>query len=277
MINTIETPSEKNETTENFPVEKLLEAKYRAPVMAYYHFARTADDISDDASLLSGEKIKRLNLMDKALMDHTDMSIDCVVTLRNSLKETGVTPQHARDLLVAFKQDATKTRYNNWEELIDYCRYSANPVGRYLLDLHGEDKSAWPANDALCTVLQIVNHLQDCADDYKDVDRIYIPLDMFKAFNAEVSELSAPSASKELRACIDAMLDHIDPLMEEALTFTGQVKNRRLRIDVAVINNIAVDLITLLRKKDPLSESVKLNKMQKISALARGTLAALFL
>lgn len=277
MHPTIETPSGKNENTENFPVAKLVAKKYQKHVVAFYLFARAADDISDNPKLSPDDKIARLDKFGEALVDKNDNSVESVIPLRDSLKETDVTPQHALDLLVAFKRDVTKLRYNNWEELLDYCRYSASPVGRYLLDLHGEDKSTWPANDAMCSILQITNHLQDCADDYRELDRVYIPLDTFKAHGAQIQELAAPKSSKELRACMDEVIIKMAPMMTEALTFTNQVNDTRLRIDVAVINNVALKLIQVLSKNDPLCDNVKLSKLQKISCLVQGTGRALFL
>lgn len=273
----IEAPSGKNETTENFPVAQLVERKYRKHVEAYYVFARAADDISDSPDLTPEEKVERLDQFGQALLDENDNSIKSVIPLRESLKITGVTPKHALDLLIAFKQDSSKLRYENWEELIEYCEYSANPVGRYLLDLHGEEKLSWPANDALCTVLQIINHVQDCADDLKELNRLYIPQDIMREYGTNDKELLADKATPELRACLDAVLERMEPLIEEALTFTPQVKNRMLRIDVAVINNVALKLTEVLKERDPLSQNVKLNKLQKISALVRGAGTALFL
>ena len=75
----------------------------------------------------------------------------------------------------------TKLRYRDWDDLIDYCRYSAMPVGRFVLDVHGESRDTWPANDALCAALQVINHLQDCAKDYRELNRVYIPEDALLA------------------------------------------------------------------------------------------------
>src|SRR5262249_58333906 len=83
-----------------------------------------------------------------------------------------VSPRHAQDLLTAFRMDATKLRYRDWDDLIHYCSYSAMPVGRFVLDVHGESRSTWPANDALCAALQIINHVQDCGKDYASLDRV---------------------------------------------------------------------------------------------------------
>lgn len=274
-MNSIETPSGKNEETENFPVTKLVSAKYKPHVAAFYVFARAADDISDDPLLPAEDKIARLDRFDSALMDESDLSVESVLPLRQSLKETGVTQQHARDLLIAFKRDATKLRYDNWAELLDYCRYSASPVGRYLLDLHGEAKTAWPANDALCTVLQIINHIQDCGDDYRELDRVYIPLDMMERFGASPTDLSNEELTPAMRKTLDAMLDEMEPLLQLALTFPAQIRDLRLKIDTAVICEVARSLMHILRTRDPLRDDVKLSKMQKIGLLAKGTLKAI--
>ncbi len=101
----------------------------------------------------------------------------------------GCRPRHAQDLLHAFRQDVTKLRYANWDELIDYCSRSAMPVGRFVLDVHGESRDTWPASDALCAALQIINHLQDCAADYRTLDRVYIPLDALAARGIGVEAL----------------------------------------------------------------------------------------
>ncbi len=275
MTTSLETPSGKTDSTENFPVAHLISKPYRKHVEAFYIFARAADDISDNPQLSAEEKIARLDRFDTALMDPADDKIASVIPLRESLKETGVTPEHARDLLKAFKQDATKLRYETWDELLDYCRYSASPVGRYLLDLHGETREAWPANDALCSVLQIINHLQDCADDYIEMDRVYIPRDILHACGGHYDDLGLEMASPGLRAAMITMLDHMEPMMQLAQTFPPQVRDFRLRMDTAVINALAVKMINRLRYRDPLCDYVKLNKAQKLCALIQGLITAI--
>ncbi len=124
------------------------------------------------------------------------------VKLRGVLEAQRLTPRHAQDLLDAFRQDATKQRYANWDDLIDYCSRSAMPVGRFVLDVHGESKATWPANDALCAALQIINHLQDCGSDYQRLNRIYIPLDAMAAAGVSVDMLARNRASPALRECL---------------------------------------------------------------------------
>ncbi len=109
-------------------------------------------------------------------------------------------PRHALDLLDAFRIDARKTRYADWSELMHYCSLSAMPVGRFVLDVHGESPQAtWPTSDSICAALQVINHLQDCADDYRNLDRVYLPLDTLEQYGARVEDLGAAAASPALK------------------------------------------------------------------------------
>ncbi len=271
----VETPSGKNETTENFPVGSwLLPAELRPHIAKFYRFARAIDDIADNPELTAKTKIDRLNAMDDAVCGATTYGqpgYETASELHDSLKETGITTRHCSDLVDAFRQDALKNRYDDWDDLIGYCMRSAAPVGRYLLDLHGEDRSGYPYSDALCNALQVINHLQDCKDDYLEMDRVYLPNVWLKQHDTGVSALSAAKASWQLRAVIDTCLDASAELMKTANQLPGRLKNRRLAMESAVIVNIANKLIAELRARDPLAERVKLSKGQ----LARGTLSGI--
>src|SRR5262249_14147029 len=159
-------------------------------------------------------------------------------------------PQHAQDLLKAFRQDATKLRYANWEELVDYCRYSAMPVGRYVLDVHGERQSTWPANDALCAALQIINHIQDCAKDYRDLDRVYLPLDVLASHGVGVEALAVPRASDALKANLRDLAGRTALLLDEGRPFAGMIEDTRLAMEVAAIQALAERLIEVLLTRD---------------------------
>ena len=174
---TAETPSGKGAKDENFPVGSFLLSKAVRPhVAAFYAFARAIDDVADNPEIAPQAKVDRLDGFDKALMGlNDDPAFEKAHIIRSSLIYTGVPIQHCRDLISAFKQDAVKSRYDNWDDLIDYCDRSAAPVGRYLLDLHGVSKDLYPASDALCNALQVINHLQDCQEDYREMDRVYLP------------------------------------------------------------------------------------------------------
>jgi hydroxysqualene synthase len=165
MTGAAELRSGKGHKDENFPVASILiKAKHRAPILAFYEFVRTADDIADHPALSPGEKLVHLDALEAGLLGRIEGEA-VAQRLRTALKDRQLSTRHAQDLLTAFRMDVTKLRYRTWDELIEYCRYSAMPVGRFVLDVHGEPDSTWPANDALCAALQINNHIQDCHAD----------------------------------------------------------------------------------------------------------------
>lgn len=263
----VEAWSGKDRGDENFPVGSILIApRLRAHVHAYYAFARNGDDIADSPALSPANKIGRLDAMEAVLAGEREKGSPSARRLRDSFAASGVPDIHARELLVAFRRDAIKSRYATWAELLDYCRYSAAPVGRFLLDLHGEDHATWPAADALCAALQILNHLQDCARDLRDLDRCYIPQDWLKQEGLGTDDLARPETVPALRAVFDRMLDETDQLNALAATLPAQVKNRRMRIECAMIVNLARRLATRLRHGDPLAHRVKLSKRDAATA-----------
>ena len=268
---TVEAPSGKGRGDENFPVGSwLIRRDLRAHVHAFYRFARNADDIADSPVLSADEKIRRLDRM-AAILDGDPGRPDATRrprAMRASLAATGVTAQHCHDILHAFRQDAVKLRYRDWDDLMDYCRYSAAPVGRQLLDLHGEGRHTWPASDALCSALQVLNHLQDCADDYRNLDRVYVPLSDLAAEGCTVEALAAPAPSPALRRVLDRLLDKTEALIATASGLPPGVAARGLRWESAVIVALAGRLARRLRHGDPLAGRV---------ALSTGDFAAAFL
>jgi squalene synthase HpnC len=257
----IATPSGKHAGNENFPVgSALIRADLRPHVHAFYRFARMADDIADNPALEPEDKIRRLTMMQDVLLDKSREDIPAGAALRRSLEATCVSPKHSCDLLTAFKMDATKQRYADWGELMTYCRYSASPVGRYLLDLHGEDPAGWFASDALCNALQVINHLQDVQVDFLEMDRVYAPLDHLSACGADVGHLRGKIASPSLRKSLDRLLDETDKLMIDARQLPDVLKDFRLRAESATIVRLAERMIAELRKRDPLAERVKPSK-----------------
>lgn len=258
-----EAPSGKAAADENFPVGSwLLPAGLRPAIAAFYAFARAADDIADSPVLAQGEKLARLDAFGQALEDAPGYGDGYakVHALREALISAEQSPKHALDLLAAFKQDATKSRYQSWAELMGYCALSANPVGRFLLDLHGENPAGYRASDALCSALQILNHLQDCSDDFEALERVYIPADLLAGAGTTVEALRAPRLGPELRSVIDTMLDGVDKLMSEARTLPAQLKSRRLAMESAIIIRLAGKLSARLRRGDPLAERVALTR-----------------
>ena len=263
----VEAWSGKDRGDENFPVGSFLIARTLRPhVHAYYNFARNADDIADSDQLSPEEKIARLKVMEAVLVGESEELSPAAAALRKSLAVSGVPAIHARELLVAFRQDAVKSRYESWAELMDYCRYSAAPVGRYVLDLHGEDRATWPASDALCAALQVLNHLQDSSRDLRGLDRCYLPQDWLHKNESSTDDLARPITSAGLRAVFDEMLAATEKLNAQAAALPDLVRSRRLRMETAVIAALARRLTARLRKNDPLAMRVKLTKVDFVLA-----------
>jgi squalene synthase HpnC len=252
--------SGKGHRDENFPVaSRLISPRHRSIILAFYEFVRIADDIADHPSLGQGEKLAHLDDLDAALTGKRD-DIPEAVALRSALRERNLSPRHAQDLLTAFRTDVTKIRYRDWDDLMNYCTYSAMPVGRFVLDVHGEDRAIWPANDALCAALQIINHLQDCKKDYLALDRVYVPLDALAAAGASVEELGRERSSEPLRECLRGLAARTGQLLDRSASFSAGIHDFRLALEVAVIRALARRLVTILKERDPLDERVHLGK-----------------
>ena len=257
----VEVWSGKDRGDENFPVGSILiDRKLRPHVHAYYAFARNADDIADSPTLRPADKIARLNVMEAVLTGQRDTGSPSAERLRTSLAQTKVPRVHATDLLIAFRADATKSRYATIDELYHYCRYSAVPVGRYLIDLHKESHECYAASDALCVSLQVLNHLQDCAKDLAQLDRCYLPQALLDHFGASVEDLRRPKETPGLRRVFVTLLDRIDRLNQAAAELPQITRNRRLRLESAVILRLARRLGRRLAQNDPLATRVKLSK-----------------
>jgi squalene synthase HpnC len=218
--------SGKGHRDENFPVASfLIHPRYRDTILAFYRFARAADDVADNATANADVKLILLDEMRRTLRGEADTAAEAG-RLRAIIAKRGLDAQHGLDLLDAFSLDVTKLRYRDWDDLMDYCRLSAMPVGRFVLDVHGESRATWPASDALCAALQVINHLQDCGEDYRNLDRVYIPLDRFAAAGIGVEALDAPRSSEALRAVIVRLAKETSTLLAQAKPFAGQIRDR---------------------------------------------------
>ncbi len=265
----VESWSGKDRGDENFPVGSVLVSRRLRPhVHAFYAFARNADDIADSAVLAADDKLMRLDVMAAVLSGERPQGSPSGAGLRASLAATGVSARHAGDLLDAFRQDAAKTRYASWDELSDYCRLSAMPVGRHVLDLHHEAHDTWPASDALCAALQVLNHLQDGSKDLAALDRCYLPQDMLEAAGSGVEELRGAAATPGLRQVFDQLLDRCDALNAEAAELPRRVRDRRLRLETAVISGLSHRLAARLRRGDPVATRVKLTRADAALSVA---------
>lgn len=254
--------SGKGHRDENFPVASFLIApRHRPAVLAFYNFVRVADDVADHATAPAEEKLRLLDTMRASLVGENDLSPQGVV-LRETLRQRRLRDVHALDLLEAFRRDVTKTRYADWDDIMDYCRYSAMPVGRFMLEVHGETEATWPANDALCAALQLINHLQDCGKDFRTLDRVYLPADTLAGAGARVEDLAAAHATPQLRAAIADLAARTMALLDISERFAGEIVDFRLGLDVAIIQRLARDLTRRLLAADPLSDRVHHGKAE---------------
>jgi squalene synthase HpnC len=266
--------SGKSAGDENFPVgSMLIAAQHRPAIMAFYDYARTADDIADHETLPSDEKLERLEALRASLVGEDDAE-PVAVALRQVLAERGLPAAHALDLLVAFRQDAVTARYATWNTLLTYCRYSAAPVGRMVLEIHGEAPDTWAASDALCAALQVINHLQDCGEDYRQLNRVYLPFAELRYAGVHVEALAEARASPALRAVIVALAQRTAELLRRSRPLADQVRDRRLRLEIAVIQRLAEDLTRRLIVRDPLSERVHHHKLELVGIAGSALLRA---
>jgi hydroxysqualene synthase len=270
MTTAAELRSGKTHRDENFPVASwIIHPRHRQLILAFYNFVRTADDIADHAELAADEKLRYLDLLEAELLGGGDSQKEAV-NLRRALAERAMSPRHAQDVLVAFRMDVNKLRYENWDEVIHYCRYSAMPVGRFMLDVHGESTSTWAASDALCAGLQINNHLQDCAKDFHDLNRVYLPRDALAASGATVEMLGGAASPPSMLQCLQALAARNETLLEESKSLGAEVRDFRLALEVSVIQAYADRIVRMLKVRDPLRERVHLSPLELLGLSVAG-------
>jgi squalene synthase HpnC len=263
MSQTSAARSGKSHRDENFPVASwFIRARHRAPILAFYRFVRAADDVADHPGLEPAEKLAVLDDLGAALTGRGTPDPEAE-PLKAALAERGLSARHALDLLDAFRMDAEKKRYTDWSDLMHYCSLSAMPVGRYVLDVHGESpQRTWAASDSICAALQVINHLQDCAADYRNLDRVYLPLDRLAAHGAKVGELAAPKASAALKMTIAELAEKCLGLLRDGVALPNLVTDTRLSLETAAIHGLALSLAEDLKNRDPLIEKVHHGKLR---------------
>jgi squalene synthase HpnC len=262
MTTASELRSGKGHRDENFPVASwIIHPRHRALILAFYNFVRTADDIADHATLAASDKLAYIDRLEAELLGKGDSQLEAV-NLQRALAQRSMPPRHALDVLIAFRMDVSKLRYENWDEVIHYCRYSAMPVGRFMLDVHGESTSTWAASDALCAGLQINNHLQDCGKDFRDLNRVYLPRDALEASGASVEALGLEKAPASLLQCLHSLAARTQTLLDESKSLSAEVRDFRLGVEISVIQSFADRIVRLLKVRDPLSERVHLSPVE---------------
>jgi len=218
---------------ENFPVGLFVPRARRPYVYALYTFARAADDFADE-EVYEGVRQEKLDqwqaLVEAAYRGEAEGPI--FVALAETVRRLGIPKQLLLDLLSAFRQDTVKDRYASWDELLDYCRRSANPVGRLVLHVFEErDPALPPLADAICTGLQLANHWQDAAIDYARRGRVYIPEELLRRHGVSSFDFSSQRVSDGWRGLMAELIDRTRALFEAGRPLCDQV-GRELRFEM---------------------------------------------
>jgi hydroxysqualene synthase len=249
----------------------MFPARLRPSVRAFGRFVRVADEITDSPLLSREEKASQLDAME-AVLDGDDggelpeEARNVCVNARESLRETGVSPTHAHHILQAFRRDVTGGRIQSWNDLLVYCQFAAAPIGRYLLELVGEDVSVCgPSADALCAALRILKRLRDCKHPSSIYSRLCIPEQFMRDAFITTFHLEAPSAKGQTRAVIDRVLDGADRLLREAEPLPRLIKSRALGTHTAIVLCRARKLARRFREQDPFNERVGLSRRERLS------------
>lgn len=259
----------KTQEQENFPVaSRLFRSDLRDVITLYYNFARTCDDIADSKNLSRKDKISKLRDTENSLFNKGKNKQ--AKALRELFIKEKLDFSLATDLLIAFKRDAENTHYKTWAQLLDYCKYSAEPVGRFMLAIHDENPSTYLPAAALCAVLQLTNHIQDLHDDVCILNRIYLPDELLKKHRVSKKSLYASKSTKSLQNLINDVLNRSTALLKDARVLPSIVKNKRLKLYLCITLSLTDILLNKLYNNDVLMYKVKLSKVDWIKAFIIG-------
>jgi phytoene/squalene synthetase len=236
----------------------------RPHVRALGRFVRLADGVADDAFTAAETRLGRLTLLERALREEIDPDWSeearaIVRDMRASLRATGVSAAHPRHMVEAFRRDLATGATATWNDLMVYCQFAAAPIGRFLLELVGEDiDRCGRSSDALCAALRILRQLRDCEDPAAQFARLCIPEGFLEDAMITRQHLRAPQAKGQIRAVIDRVLDGVENLLEDARPLPGLVRSRGLRVHIHIVLCRAHKLVGRFRARDPLQERVGL-------------------
>ena len=266
--------SGKSYSDENFPVASfLMTKKIRSIVRVFYFFARMADDIADHQKLSSNQKKKILLFFDNAISKSKKTNNKVLDKMIAKFKELPSGKKYSRNLLKAFMMDASNKKYKNWNDLLYYCKFSANPVGRFVIDAVNERKNIekiYEASDSLCTALQIINHIQDCKKDFKELNRVYIPESFFKKYSLDKKTLRKSKSIENFERLKIEIVDNVLVSLRKTKLGLREIQSWRLRKETLIILNIAKRLCNLLKINDPLEKQIKLSRIDFIFCFFKG-------
>ncbi|WP_455209260.1 squalene synthase HpnC [Kaarinaea lacus] len=237
---------------ENFPVASLLLPRtLRQPIAVIYAFARTADDFADEGKFTESQRLEKLNNYTQQLdaLDHSQPTDPVFIALQDVIKQHQLPVQLFHDLLIAFKQDVTKKRYDNFADVMDYCRHSANPVGRLLLHLI---KQATPENlqqsDAICSALQLINFLQDIHQDYDENNRIYFAEDEMQQCGVNETMIKQQHTTDAMRALVKQQIRRAKSMMISGAPLGRRIPGR-FGLQLRMMINGGLQILKLLENQ----------------------------
>ena len=261
---------------EQFPVKQLVPASLRPLVDTYYQAAREADDIADNPCLQQDEKLRRLTAVREAFLQPSAADDRPEIRrLRKLFVAENLDASLFLDLLTAFERDAASRPVRIWEELMDYCRYSAAPVGRFILAVHDEAPSAVLPAEQLCIVLQMINHLGDIKQDLSRLGRCYIPQDMMQKYGVRPSDFGLNYTSSAVRELLDEMLSRTGAMLKEAALLPALIRNFRLRFNICVILSLTNSMLQKYKRADFLQNPPRPNMTDRLKAFCLGMIKAL--
>jgi len=258
---------------ENFHVASwFLPKKLRPHFHAIYAYCRVSDDLGDEV----GNREQSL-----ALLEQWREELDACyvgearhpvfVALAETIRICQIPKAPFADLLTAFIQDQTVTRFRNMEEVLNYCKYSANPVGRLVLYACGySDPERFRLSDATCTALQLANFWQDVASDFRQRDRIYIPQDAMRQFGVSEATIATGQSTPEFRALLKAQVAYARSLFEAGLPLIAMVDND-LALDLDLFSRGGLEILRAIEQRnyDVLSARPAISKPRKIALALR--------
>ncbi len=253
---------------ENFPVaSRLLPAHLRNPVAAIYAFARTADDIADEGDASRAQRLTRLAEMKTALEaieSGTPPESPLFQALADSIARHALPLGLFHDLLSAFRQDVEKSRYAGFPEVMDYCRRSANPVGRLILHLFRQASQRNLAlSDGICSALQLINFLQDVHQDFRENRRIYLPLDEMQRFGVTEDDIGQRRNSPQLRQLMYFQIGRAAKLLRSGSPLGGTLGGR-LGLEIRAIILGGARILEKLHQQEDMFSRPRLNTLDRL-------------
>jgi squalene synthase HpnC len=237
---------------ENFPVVSFLVPKeLRKHVAIIYWFARTADDIADEGEVSEFDRILNLEHFQNRLTEliNGNAGDDYELALAATIKGRALTTDLFYDLLTAFKQDITKKRYTDFDDLLKYCKNSANPVGRLILELNNiREQEAFLLSDKICTALQLTNFLQDSIIDYEK-GRIYLPCDEMEQFAVDHKIFELKQNNPNLQRLIKLNVDRIERMFIDGKELLRFLKGR-LKFEIKWTVLGGMEILNRIKKND---------------------------